>query len=332
MYRLVSRGVQVSLGYLDPQKMIYLGWFQLSNVAAVNYGRLCNLNAIVYLDDRLMLDTIQSILVRYGHLQPQTAILMLMLIILVGGFISLTKSELVPTKNLEFLGMQLDTTDGTIEVPWKKWKKFTEMLRNALQGWHTDDQSKWLTKKQLEKIRGKGISYLWAMPKAKLYIRQMSRVIAHLDQTCWGANPRIPLDEKLRSEFRIWLEMDQMILKHVWRPELVLFDKPTLVSFTDASTYGWGVVFYDDLGHEHRYTQYIGEDFISLPIHLKEVIIIYKMLCDNEPFFTNRTDIHYCDNQNVCNAFRNLGTPNQQLNDWVTKIFEKLHQIGSIIK
>ena len=81
------------------------------------------------MDDRLMMDTAESILVKFGHLQPQVAILGLMLIILCGGFISLSKSELVPAKNMEFLGMNMDTTDGTIEVPWHKCRKFTELLR-----------------------------------------------------------------------------------------------------------------------------------------------------------------------------------------------------------
>ena len=202
----------------------------------------------------------------------------------------------------------------------------------AIKGWTSNDPQNWITKKMLEKIRGKGISYLWAMPKARLYIRQMTRIITRLDNECWGANPKIPLDKKLEDEFKVWLKMDMMLLRHVWRPEMMTLNQPAIVSFTDASSFAWGIVFYDTEGNEHRYTTYIGEDLISAPIHIKEIVAILNMLDENEEFFTERTIIHYCDNISVCHAFRNLGTPNEELNDWVTKIYEKLHKLKSIMR
>ena len=105
------------------------GEFQLVNMVAVNYGRFFGLDWLCYLDDRLMMDFDSSIPRRFGQLQPQNAIRGLLLIIAGGGFISLDKSELIPTTKIQFLGMELDTTKGTIAVPEEKWIKFVKILR-----------------------------------------------------------------------------------------------------------------------------------------------------------------------------------------------------------
>ena len=258
MLKLADEGRKLTAFQIDNQYFEYRvvpfgvpgspGWFQLSNMTAVNYARLCGIQLLLYLDDRLMIDQKDTLVVKYGVIHPQMAILALMLIILSGGFISLTKSELVPSKNLEFLGMTLDTEDATIEVPYAKWRKFTQLLMDALKGWESDNPDDWLRFKMLEKIRGKAVSYLLAMPKGRLFIRQMTRVITKTNETNWGANPSIPKDVRLAKEFKVWLELDIMLIKHIWRPEMLSLEKPSIVSFTDASSYAWGLVYYDDLG------------------------------------------------------------------------------------
>ena len=105
------------------------GMFQLVNMIAVNYGRFFGIEWQCYLDDRLMLDYEDTVIYKYGALHPQNAIRGLMLIIAGGGFISLDKSELVPTTKIQFLGMDLDSREGTIAVPLAKWEKLVNTLR-----------------------------------------------------------------------------------------------------------------------------------------------------------------------------------------------------------
>ena len=110
------------------------GMFQLTNMIAVNYGRFFGINWQCYLDDRIMLDTPDTIYRSFGVLQPQNAIRAMLLLTGDGNFVSLGKSELIPTMKIQFLGMDLDTSKGTIAVPEEKWQKFTKLLRNRTLG------------------------------------------------------------------------------------------------------------------------------------------------------------------------------------------------------
>ena len=110
------------------------GMFQLTNMIAVNYGRCFGIDWQCYLDDRIMLDVAKSIRRAFGVLQPQNAIRAMLLLTGDGNFVSLAKSELVPTMKIQFLGMDLDTSKGTISVPQDKWLKFTDLLRTRTLG------------------------------------------------------------------------------------------------------------------------------------------------------------------------------------------------------
>ena len=205
------------------------------------------------------------------------------------------------------------------------------VLREALDGWKSPHKKDWLKEKTLEKIRGKAISFIRAEPKAKLYIREMTRIITELEQS-WGANMPVPLDRDLEREFKVWLQMDQVKMVHVWRPEMLNLEKPSRVSFTDASIFAWGVVYFKADGTRKRYTRYIPEEYIDLPIHLKEIIIIIKMLEKEPEEFTECTLVHYCDNESVAIGYQNLGTGSPELNRWVVKLYEKLHEIRSVMR
>ena len=183
----------------------------------------------------------------------------------------------------------------------------------------------------MEKIRGKAISFIRAEPKAKLYIREMTNQITELEHS-WGANMPVPYNKELEREFRIWLEMDHVKLVHVWRPEMLQNERPSRVSFTDASIFAWGVVYFTMDGKRKRYTRYIPEEYIDMPIHIKEIIIIIKMLDRDPEEFSNCTIVHYCDNISVVEGYRNLGTGSPELNRWVVKLYEKLHELKSVMR
>ena len=48
---------------------------------------------------------------------------------MLGGFISYDKSCLIPTTDLDFLGMELNTTLTTIRVPQEKHSKICELVQ-----------------------------------------------------------------------------------------------------------------------------------------------------------------------------------------------------------
>ena len=121
-------------------------------------------------------------------------------------------------------------------------------------------------------------------------------------------------------------------MTHVWRPEMLQLEKPSRVSFTDASIFAWGIVYFTTSGKRKRYTKYIPEEFIDEPIHIKEVLAIIMMLKEEPEEFRKSTIVHYCDNQAVALGFRNLGVPSPELNRWITVLYEILTDLGSVMR
>ena len=160
----------------------------------------------------------------------------------------------------------------------------------------------------------------------------MTRVITEMDKNGWSANTPVKFDAELQKEFKVWLKMEQVRMTHVWRPEMLRCEKPSKVSFSDSSIFAWGVMFFTKDGKKKRYTQYIPEEHISQPIHIKEAMAIYAMLENDPEEFEESTIVHYCDNEGVALGYRNLGTSTQMLNHWITKLYEKLHEIRSVMR
>ena len=202
----------------------------------------------------------------------------------------------------------------------------------ALEGWKSDFQKDWMSFKMLQKIRGTAVAFSLAEPKARLYIRAMTEVITELDKIGWAANMSVSPNEKLKKEFRVWLDLEQVRMSHVWRPEMLRFEAPSRVSFTDSSIFAWGIVYFTTTGKRKRYTRYIPEEYIDLPIHIKEILAIIQMLKEEPLEFADSTIIHYCDNQGVALGYRNLGVPSPELNHWITQLYEMLHEIRSVMR
>lgn len=171
-----------------------------------------------------------------------------------------------------------------------------------------------------------------AEPKCRLYIRVMTEVITELDREGWAGSTPVKFNEKLQKEFEVWLNLDQVKMVHVWRPEFLKEEKPAQVSFTDASIFAWGMVFFKKNGQKVRFTRYIGEDLIDSPIHIKEAAAIFMMLQDHPEEFVDATLIHYCDNEGVVHGYRNMGTSTPELTHWIVKIYEKLHELRSVLR
>ena len=171
-----------------------------------------------------------------------------------------------------------------------------------------------------------------AEPKAKLYIRAMTECITELDKIAWGSNMPVQPNEKLIAEFKVWLKMEQVHMVHVWRPEMLQMEKPSRVSFTDASIFAWGMVYFTATGRRKRYTKYIPEEFINEPIHIKEILAIIMMLKNDPEEFTKVTIVHYCDNQSVALGYKNLGVSSPTLNLWITKLYERLQELNSVMR
>ena len=292
--------------------------FQRVNMCAVNYSRHLGCRNALYLDDRILLDKSEDIIKGV----PKNAFCTTALVIASGGVVSIEKSDLVPKKKQEFLGLDLNTETCEISVPPKKWIIFQELiLRILTQGS--------CTFKELEKIRGKCVSFILTNPFTKLFIRQMNKLIAKLYAENRPPGFIIQLSDLVREELTEWIRLDFLQMKHVWCDiENNVLDH--VITWTDASSFSIGVVVFEHSNTVITKQWFFDEDIQPLPIYYKEALAILWML-QAFPCLRNKKILHFCDNTNVVDSFNNLGSKTDRLNSIITDIYRQLHEMNSTL-
>ena len=178
---------------------------------------------------------------------------------------------------------------------------------------------------ELERLRGICISFIYVIPISKLLIRRMTEALAEAEKE--GCH-RIKITPRLFEELREWLEMRLIKLKRCWElPPIEATDRKSCHTFTDASTHASGWVTISDNKISNQ-TLYFSEADQQEIICIKEAKAILQMLTFNKNLANKRIH-HYCDNNNVVLAYRNLGSRNSKLNDLIRAIYYKLHQMNS---
>lgn len=147
--------------------------FQMLNKVAINALNRRQHLAYLYLDDRLILSTGKP---PPNHTNKATFGL-LCLLTAFGGFLSLSKCQLIPTQKMDFLGFLLDTRKQTVEIPRAKYDATMTIIKNWL------SSSTYFDIHQLEKIRGKLNSWLIVIPMLRLFIREQNEVIRKAYET-----------------------------------------------------------------------------------------------------------------------------------------------------
>ena len=295
--------------------------FQRANSIAMAYGRYFGVRSNLYMDDRLCLDTSETIV----NGVPTNCFTTSMLCIITGSFLSIAKSDFQPKKVQEFLGLKLNTEICEISVPQNKWIKFTKLILKVWQ----DQKCNFET---LECIRGKAVGFLLTNPMTKLFIRQMNQSIADaLKHPKWSNNMSIELRPELLTELLEWIKLDFLKMRHIWWPTLNTDNRPYKVTFTDSSLFAIGVKIQID--HQfYSYTEYFNERDQNRPICQKEALAILAMLRKFQKELANSILIHFCDNTNVVYAFKGLGTKNRPLNAIITEIYKLLRVMNTTMK
>ena len=96
----------------------------------------------------------------------------------------------------KYLGMLLDTANCEISVPEEKFVNFSEDIKTIL-------KSGKCYLNQLEKTKGRCVSFQLACPMMKLFIRSQTAAITEAYRL--GKNV-ITLDEDLKIELNRWLD------------------------------------------------------------------------------------------------------------------------------
>ena len=252
---------------------------------------------------------------------PKNCFLTSLLCVMGGGFVSLDKSDFEPKMIQEFLGIQIDTTTCEVSVPQEKWDRFEKQLRNVLKDMH-------VSFKELEIIRGKVVSFIVTNPMTKLFIREMSdRLKKALAQPNWSNSMLIPIDKELRVELEEWLKFDHLQMKNCFLKDLSLTETEYVVTYTDASSFAIGINIL--LSPEIVHNNFLSELQQQWPIHLKEAYAILYMLKNFAKFLSNKSLIHFCDNEGVVKSYRGQGSKDHKLTRFIVKIYRQLKIMNS---
>ena len=148
--------------------------FQMLNKVAIDALKRRGFQLYLYLDDRLVLTKFRPQQANHSSV-PNVALLCLLTAF--GGFLSLKKCQLKPVQRLDFLGFWLDTVQKTIEVPIEKYQKTMAQIKS----WQNSGQ--YYDINELEKIRGKLVSWMIVIPTLRLFIREQNEVIRKAYET-----------------------------------------------------------------------------------------------------------------------------------------------------
>lgn len=225
-----------------------------------------------------------------------------------GYTIGLSKSSLVPSRVVRYLGYLCDSQRRAFILPQDKKEKFRTLRETILSQQETDLKS-------LQRFAGKTTSFSIAVPAARLYTRACYRTIGHACKT--PARP-IRVSGELREEISYWRFLDS------WNSHLPWFEERHKVvsCFTDASNSGWGAILLVDAVESRRLRDYWGREDQEKPIVIREALALQQALRTMGSDLKNcRVDAHV-DSLPVVLAWRNQGGRSKNLSEAIKSIHE----------
>ena len=132
------------------------GVYQMLNNTISSLLRCYGILNCLYIDDRCLLQNDSN---------PIGGWLMTALSCCSGHFLSLNKSGLIPRQEFDFLGIHIDCKTGYLSIPSKKQESFRELALSLLAA---PDR---LPFHDLEKFRGRAVSFLAVIPYMALFTR-----------------------------------------------------------------------------------------------------------------------------------------------------------------
>ncbi len=224
---------------------------QLARIIGTRFGVRVN----VYLDDFLFVHEDRDTLARAA---PKIIDTMLAL----GVIPSTSKSELVPTRSIVFLGIVLDSADTSIRIAPDKASQYAEDLQAALET-NKIRLDRWRT------ILGRLSFFASTAQAALLKLRALQRI---------PASSEVNLDATSRQQLHQWSELLQKRptrsfaeLRSLWG----LDESLQLSISTDASQDGWGACLYTGPAGQTAQGTF-PEELHAESINVKELYAIEK--------------------------------------------------------
>lgn len=149
------------------------------------------------------------------------------------------------------------------EIPSRKVASFAALREEIL------SCKKSVNIKSMQRFQGKCISLSFAVPAAKLYIRNMSAAIA----SCSGeGHGQVRLTASLREEICHWRFLDEWLGFVPWKKK-----HARLSLSTDTSNFGWGCVVHSPCG-DQSLGDYWSDQEKELNIPSKEMLAMCHAL------------------------------------------------------
>ena len=279
------------------------------NLSAMSFLRQRGVNGLIYIDDRLI-EEYKGPLCRVNdnHLNRSTIAIRYAIMVLgsLGYFLNVSKSVIIPTRTLTFLGLEIDTSTCSFYVPEKRKLKIACVREYIL-------SKETVHIRTIQKFVGLCVSTVLAVPGAKLFTAACNRAIAAAESSF---TQYIPLSSELQEEVTHWKFLDTWVHPFPWVKERHL----SLKLFTDASNYKWGAV----LTISNNTTEFA--DFWSPQeatdiIMVKEAAALLKALYSVNDKIRNARVSVYIDNFAVVDAWKKQYSKNRRLNEIFKQIF-----------
>ena len=285
--------------------------FQWLNRVAVSAMNRRGFTTLLYLDDRLLKEKL------YRELgENETTVggyALFCLLVAFGGFISMGKSHFKPVQAGRFLGFDIDTVKQTISVPKEKHDKTCRAISHFKAGL-TIGGVQYYNMKELERIRGKIISWILVCENWGFYTREMNYTLKlHMARF---KGPRAETElmlateidnlDELFEELDIWVNVDYVHLTRPWKTEEHVTIGPLRNIYTDASGAGLGsaIKIGDDL-EMRKFSMPLW--LCSQGIHVKEAYAIVIAVESYGDELFNRRIVILCDNRSVVDSWEGDG-------------------------
>ena len=237
-------------------------------------------------------------------------------LISLGYFIGLSKSSLVPSRIVRFLGFLVDSQLCAFLLPEDKKIKFATLREHIL-------ANREVSVKTLQRLAGKISSFCIAVPAALLYAREIFRSTAGFARS----SRSVRVTGALRKEIEHWRFLDS------WKGCLPWLDEKHVVVkiSSDASDFAWGGSVVSPGMPPFEIRDYWIEDARSLPIVVKEALAFVYTLQASKTLVSNaRVDAH-TDNTAFLQSWEKQGGKNAQLNDVLKKLHDTAFALNTVI-
>lgn len=286
------------------------------NLSVVSYIRREFLIPIhLYIDDRLVEEVRKSGLGTGFNNAKMANYIVCEILTRLGYCINLEKTKFTPSQSVTFLGFIVDSVDKCFRVTETKKHKFMILREECL-------SKKVVSVLNLQKLVGRCISFMLAVPAAKLYTRCMNYAISNGIRAQAG----VQMNKELTEEISHWRFLDEWMGKLEWKKEKHL----SVNIYTDASTYKWGG-FLKINETEYMVGDSWTDELLSLPIVVLEAKALANVLkAVKEVIKGHRVDANV-DNQALIGAWNNEGSRSPLLNSVLKEIFQLTLELDIVL-